>query len=162
MKKKTILAVIFAFAVVLLSSSCFAVNEVVGGVAGDAVNGAMDAGSAVANGTSNVIGGIANGVGNVAGEVTNGVGNVAGDVANGMNSGINATSNMVQNMSNDSLMSNTSTEYNATTAGTIDANTFLGMNMATWWWVIIVMIIILVVILVWHYSTNSDGDHSDK
>ena len=139
MNKKTIFATIISFtilAIILLSTKTFANEEIVGGVTGEAING-----------TTNVARDVANSVTGTTESAINGVTNVVENITNDVREGINDMDNEV----NDALEGNLNNEYHATTAGTIDANTFLGMNTTTWWWLIIAVVVILAVILIWHY-----------
>lgn len=153
MKNKLIIAIIMFVSLVLLSSICYASNEIVGGVTGDAINGTANVTRDVVEGTSNVARNIADGVGSATESAVNGIANVTGDVANGTRNMVN---DVMNDMDNDSLRSSTTNEYNATRTGAMSGNTFMGMDTTTWWWLIIAIIVILGVFLIWRYSNNSD------
>ena len=144
MKKKTILSIIISLSIILYSYTFFANNEIVGGVTGDAINGA-----------SNMAKDVANGVGEATGSVVNGVSNVAGDIGNGVQETAQDTGNYIRNIPNNSLTSSTTDEYNATAKNAGAPNTFLGMDSMTWWWIIIGAICALIVVLLWNKMSNN-------
>jgi len=166
MKKKTIVAIILSMSIILISNICFAVdNNIVSGVAGDAIDGAANVTHDVATGTANMVHDAATGTANVVGDMgrsmANATGNAASAVGNVTGDAMNGISQGMQNMANDNLKSTTTNEYNATAMNYGAPNTFLGMTTSTWWWIILSVVAILAVVLMVYYTgnkTNTDKE----
>ncbi|MBR3324652.1 MAG: hypothetical protein IKG14_01200 [Clostridia bacterium] len=146
MKRKLIVSVIISIILILYSFTCFANNEVIGGVSGEAING-----------TTNIVKDTADGVGKATESVANGVSNIAGNIGNGVQEGAKTTGNFVSNIT-DNSMSSSSNEYNIASTNANSPNTFLGMDSMTWWWLIIGAICALVVVLLWHKMSEKSSD----
>ena len=143
MKRKTVFSAIIVIAILFYSCSCFASNEIVGGVTGN-----------VLNKTENVVGDVGNAVGGATESVVNGVTNVAQDIGSGVKEGAENIGNSMSNMTGNSMLTTATNEHNASATNAASGNTFLGLNTTTWWWVIIGAICLLLVFLVWHKMEN--------
>lgn len=144
MKKKTITFLsILAFALIFSTSYCFANNN----IAQDAVDGVRN----FVGGAENVLEGAANGI------------------TNGLRNGVNATGNVVSDMTgtnhnrNGALTSdNNGDNYTATrtattrSVATANTDTFLGMGATAWGWFIMAAFGIITIGLVWYYGKQHE------
>ncbi len=155
MKKKTLIAIITLFAVILFGVASFASNNNMGS---DAVNGVR-----------NFVGGAENVVEDAAKGIAGGIREGISDVENGAEDASRTGGNNMQGaMTSDNNGTNgTDRNYNATrtaTTGTTD-NTFLGMNETVWAWLIMAVVGVAIVALVWYYGKQNEmtaHNHDDR
>lgn len=159
MKKKAIVSFIIGFIIFMYSFSCFASNEIVGGITGNVLNNTENVVSDMTNGIGSATESVVNGVTNVAEDIGNGVSDMADSLGNGIQEGTQDVTNYI--IPDNSLRSDTTTEYNATAINTASENTFLGLNTTAWWWVIIGAICVLIIVLVWNRMNKEMDSNSN-
>ena len=151
MKKKTLfITFLTIIAVMFLSISSFAENN----MASDAVQGVR-----------NVVGGAENVVEDAAKDIAGGVREGISDVEN-TGEDMTRTDNTQQMQGGAMTSDDNNGGYTATrTATTGTGNTFLGMNATTWTWIIMAIVGIAIVALVWYYGKQNEltsHNHDDN
>lgn len=149
---KKIFAVIFAFVLIILTSTVFAAGELqdsmnkAGANVKNAVEGTenvlKDGAAAVGNGTKD----LGNTIQNGATAVGNGAKNVGTTMQNGVSS---VTRNKDEN-----------TGYTAMRTAT--GGTFMGMNGTTWTWFILAIAALAIIGLVWYYAMQNNNDYNKE
>lgn len=155
MSKRVIFSIIIMLVITALSLKSLANDEIVGGVTGNVLNNTGNVVNNVANGVSETVDGAVN----IAGDVGSGLTNMAGSASNKVIEGSQSMANFI--IPDNSLRSDTMTEYNATAMNANAVNTFLGLNTTAWWWIIIGIICFLLIVLLWNRMNNVNHSGSD-
>lgn len=115
-----------------------------------------------ANNVKNAVGNAENAVENTVKDVTNSVKNETNEMQNNAQ---NDAQNNSNNYSQDTMLRNNTSNYNATRTSSETNNGLFGMNSTTWIWLILAIAAIGIISLVYYYSagvTNNNHNYKDN